>query len=110
MGLEILEDLPDVQAVICGIGGGGLIAGVGSAIKALKPGVKIYGSEPETGCPRGALAQDGIGAGLQGLEGVVRRWRRRESSMFPRMWERIQPLVDDYVVVTLDETKQRDAS
>src|SRR5690349_11464240 len=51
MGLEILEDLPDVRAVIAAIGGGGLITGVGSAIKARKPGVKVLGAEPETAAP-----------------------------------------------------------
>src|SRR3954453_17792308 len=51
MGLEILEDAPDTVAVIGAIGGGGLITGVGSAIKALKPGVKIFGVEPETAAP-----------------------------------------------------------
>jgi threonine dehydratase len=48
MGLEILEDVPDVDAVIIPIGGGGLIAGVGRAIKALKPGVRIIGVEAES--------------------------------------------------------------
>src|SRR5476651_1232985 len=51
MGLEILEDAPDTMAVIAGIGGGGLITGVGAAIKALKPDVKIWGVEPETAAP-----------------------------------------------------------
>src|SRR5207253_7520243 len=51
MGFEILEDAPDIVAVIASIGGGGLITGVGSAIKALKPGVKIWGAEPETAAP-----------------------------------------------------------
>src|SRR5213592_1892099 len=51
MGLEILEDAPDAAAVIASIGGGGLITGVGSAIKALKPQVKIFGVEPETAAP-----------------------------------------------------------
>src|SRR5215469_17651094 len=51
MGLEILEDLPDVAAVIASIGGGGLIAGVASAIKALRRKVKIFGVEPETAAP-----------------------------------------------------------
>src|SRR4051812_26861218 len=46
MGLEIVEDLPGVRAVICAIGGGGLITGVGSAVKALKPDVEIIGAEP----------------------------------------------------------------
>src|SRR5438067_13605425 len=43
MGLEILEDAPDTAAVIASIGGGGLITGVGSAIKALKSEIKIFG-------------------------------------------------------------------
>src|SRR6478672_11325108 len=51
MGLEILEDAPDTAVVIGAIGGGGLITGVGSAIKALKPDVKVYGAEPETAAP-----------------------------------------------------------
>ena len=51
MGLEILEDAPDVAAVIASIGGGGLITGVASSIKALRPEVKIFGVEPETAAP-----------------------------------------------------------
>jgi threonine dehydratase len=46
LGLEILEDVPDVDAVIVPIGGGGLIAGMGLAIKSLKPNVRIIGVEP----------------------------------------------------------------
>ena len=51
MGLEILEDAPDTKAVIASIGGGGLITGVGSALKALRPEIKIWGVEPETAAP-----------------------------------------------------------
>src|SRR5712675_1505942 len=51
MGLEILEDAPDMKAVIASIGGGGLITGVGSALKALRPEIKIWGVEPETAAP-----------------------------------------------------------
>ncbi|HSU65458.1 MAG TPA: threonine ammonia-lyase [Tepidisphaeraceae bacterium] len=47
MGLEILEDVPEVNAVIVPVGGGGLIAGVGTAIKALRPGVRVIGVEPQ---------------------------------------------------------------
>jgi threonine dehydratase len=46
-GLEMLEDVPDAAAVICGVGGGGWISGVAAAVKQLKPGIKIYGVEPE---------------------------------------------------------------
>src|SRR6266567_1974124 len=51
MGLEILEDAPDTAAVIAGIGGGGLITGVASAIKALRPQIKVWSAEPETAAP-----------------------------------------------------------
>jgi threonine dehydratase len=47
VGLEILEDLPDVDVVVAGVGGGGLISGVATALKELRPGVRVYGVEPE---------------------------------------------------------------
>jgi threonine dehydratase len=46
-GLEILEDLPDVDVVVAGVGGGGMISGVATALKESKPGVRVYGVEPE---------------------------------------------------------------
>ncbi|HEX6160641.1 MAG TPA: pyridoxal-phosphate dependent enzyme, partial [Thermoanaerobaculia bacterium] len=50
-GLEIVEDLPDVDAVIAPLGGGGLLAGVGAVMRARKPDVKVYAAEPETAAP-----------------------------------------------------------
>src|SRR2546423_4761429 len=104
MGLEILEDAPDAAAVIGAIGGGGLITGVGSAIKALKPDVKIFGAEPETAAPA-ALSFE------KSSPQVFEKWQASfvdgagGQSMFPRMWERMKPVVDGFIVVTLDETK-----
>ncbi len=104
MGLEILEDAPDTRTIIGGIGGGGLVVGVGSAIKALKPGIKIIGVEPDTAAPA-ALSHK------MGSPQVYKDWKLSfvdgagGQSMFPRMWERMKPIVDDYAVVTLDETK-----
>jgi threonine dehydratase len=104
MGLEILEDAPDVTAVIASIGGGGLIAGVASAIKALKPQVKVFGVEPETAAPA-ALSFE------KGSPQVFSEWKSSfvdgagGQSMFPRMWERIEPIVDGCLVVTLEDTK-----
>lgn len=46
-GLELVEDLPDVDVVVVGIGGGGLISGVATAVKALRPSARVYGVEPE---------------------------------------------------------------
>src|SRR5437868_11627776 len=59
MGLEILEDCPDLRTVICAIGGGGLITGVGRAVKAKKPGVKVLGAEPETAAPYALSLREG---------------------------------------------------
>lgn len=104
MGLEILEDAPDTAAVIAGIGGGGLITGVGSAIKALRPEIKLWGAEPETAAPA-ALSF------AMGSPQVFKEWQHSfvdgagGQSVFPRMWERMKPLVDGYIVVTLEETK-----
>jgi threonine dehydratase len=105
MGLEILEDAPDTTAVIASIGGGGLITGVASAIKSLKPEVKVFGVEPATAAPA-ALSFE------KGSPQVFKNWRASfvdgagGQSMFPRMWERMKPLVDDYFVVSLEETKR----
>ena len=104
MGLEILEDVPDTVAVIASIGGGGLITGVGSAIKALKPEIKVFGVEPETAAPA-ALSFE------KGLPQVFTNWKASfvdgagGQSLFPRMWERMKAVVDGYLVVTLEETK-----
>ena len=76
MGLEILEDAPDTAAVIAGIGGGGLVVGVASAVKALKPAVKVFGAEPETAAPA-ALSFRGGRRRYSRLAGVLRRRRGR---------------------------------
>jgi len=105
MGLEILEDAPDTAAVIASIGGGGLITGVGSALKALKPEIKIFGVEPETAAPSALSFK-------MGSPQVFKEWEASfvdgagGQSTFPRMWERMKPIVDDYFVVSLEETKQ----
>ena len=68
MGLEILEDAPDAAAVIAGIGGGGLITGVGSAIKALKPEIKVWGAEPETAAPAARSFAMGSPQSVRGVD------------------------------------------
>jgi threonine dehydratase len=104
MGLEILEDAPDTAAVIASIGGGGLITGVGSAIKQLKPDTKIFGVEPETAAPA-ALSFE------KGSPQAFTNWKASfvdgagGQSMFPRMWERMKPVVDGCLVVSLEETR-----
>ena len=108
MGLEILEDAPETAAVIAGIGGGGLITGVGSALKALRPEIKIWGVEPETAAPMSlSLAagspqefKDWKASFVDGAGG---------QSVFPRMWERMKPLIDGSLVVSLEDTRKAHA-
>jgi threonine dehydratase len=105
LALEILEDLPDVRTVVAAIGGGGLITGVASGIKALAPRVRVLGAEPETAAP-GALSFE------KGSPQVFEKWEATfvdgagGKSIFPRMWERMHGLVDGSVVVTLDEVRR----
>jgi threonine dehydratase len=105
MGLEILEDAPESTTVLAAIGGGGLITGVGSAIRALRPEIKIIAVEPETAAPL-ALSL------AAGSPQEFNDWRASfvdgagGQSVFPRMWERMKPVVDDSLVVTLDETRR----
>jgi threonine dehydratase len=105
MGLEILEDAPDTVDVIAGIGGGGLITCVASAIKALRPEIRILGAEPETAAPA-ALSF------AMGSPQVFKEWKHSfvdgagGQSLFPRMWQRMKPLVDGCIVVSMEETKQ----
>ena len=53
-GLEILEDLPDVDAIVAPLGGGGLLAGISAVVRALKPDTRVYAAEPETAAPLSA--------------------------------------------------------
>ncbi len=104
LGLEVLEDLPNVSAIIAAIGGGGLLTGIGSAMRALAPQVKVLGAEPETAAP-GALSFE------KGSPQVFEKWQYSfvdgagGKSIFPRMWERMKGVVDGSIVVTLDQVK-----
>jgi threonine dehydratase len=104
MGLEILEDAPDVAAIVTAIGGGGLVTGVASAAKALKPDVRVFGAEPETAAPYA----------LSLREGGPRRFEAWQpsfvdgaggQSVTERMWERMKPVVDGAITVTLEQVR-----
>ena len=105
MGLEILEDAPETKAVIAGIGGGGLITGVGSAIKTLRPEIKVYGAEPETAAPAAVSFEKNSPQKFEKWEASFVDGAGGQS-IFPRMWDRMKPVVDGSIVVTLEETKR----
>ncbi|WP_344700301.1 threonine ammonia-lyase [Sphingomonas limnosediminicola] len=104
MGLEILEDLPGVKTVICAIGGGGLITGVGSAIKGKRLNVRVLGAEPETAAPYALSLREGgprkfpdwQASFVDGAGG---------KSVTERMWQRMRPVTDGAITVTLDQTR-----
>jgi threonine dehydratase len=100
LGLEILEDLPDVDVVIGAVGGGGLLAGVGSAIRALRPDVRVIAAEPETAAPLAASLAAGAPC-------VFDAWRASfvdgagGKSVLPTMWPLLRELVSESIVVPL---------
>ena len=105
MGLEIFEDCPDVKTVIAAIGGGGLITGVGSAIKALKPDTRVLGSEPETASPYAFSLAKGEPSKFPDWEASFVDGAGGQS-VTQRMWDRMQPVVDGGIVVTLHQVRE----
>lgn len=105
MGLEIVEDCPEVKTVIAAIGGGGLITGVGSAVKALKPDVRILGSEPHTAAPYALSLREGGPRKFPDWEASFVDGAGGQS-VTQRMWDRMQPVVDGTVTVTLDQVRE----
>ena len=102
IGLEILEDLPDVDAVIAPIGGGGLLCGIGCAVRAIHPHVKIYAAEPATAAPLSASMAAGRPMRFEGwtasfVDGAGGR------SVLPSMWPLLSQWVDGSIVVSLEE-------
>lgn len=102
-GVEIIEDLPDVDAVVAAVGGGGLLAGIGCAVRALKPDVTIYAAEPETAAPYDASLKAGRPVTFEQwtpsfVDGAGGR------SVLPSMWPLLRAYVDEAIVVSLDDT------
>jgi threonine dehydratase len=100
--LEIVEDLPDVDAVIAPIGGGGLLAGIAAAMAELRPGVTLYAAEPETAAPLAASFAAGHATTFDGwtssfVDGAGGR------SVLPTMWPMLRRWVSESLVVPLDD-------
>ncbi len=104
-GLEIVEDLPTVATLIAAVGGGGLLTGIGSAVRALKPGGRIRGAEPESAAPAALSFAAGAPREFPGWTATFVDGAGGKS-VFPRMWERLRPVVDGSIVVSLAEVRQ----
>jgi threonine dehydratase len=101
IGLEIVEDLPDVDAVIAPMGGGGLLSGIACALERLRPEARVYAAEPETAAPLAASLKAGRASRFEGwqasfVDGAGGR------SVIETMWPLLEHWVDDSVVVSLE--------
>jgi threonine dehydratase len=99
IGLEILEDLPDPDAVVIPVGGGGLTVGIASAIKALRPQTKIYTAEPATGAALHAALAAGEPVDVDYEVSFVDGSGSRR--VLDAMWPRLQEVVDDAIAVPI---------
>jgi threonine dehydratase len=104
IGLEILEDLPEVETVLVPVGGGGMISGVATAIKLLKPSAKVIGAEPELAADAQASLRSGRIVQLPAEE-VARTAADglRTQSIGDINFEHIRQYVDDIVTVSEDD-------
>lgn len=97
IGLEILEDMPDVDTVLIPYGGGGLSSGIASAIRALKPRTKIYACEVETAAPLATSLAAGeprtVGYSPSFVDGIGAK------SLLPEMWPMVRSLLDGSLVM-----------
>lgn len=103
--LEILEDLPDVDAIVAPIGGGGLLAGIGTVVRARRPSVKVLAAEPETAAPLATSMSRGEASYFDGwqasfVDGAGGR------SVLTSMWPLLQSVVDESIVVSLDDVRR----
>lgn len=104
-GLEILEDLPDVDVVVAAFGGGGLTCGVGTVMQMHKPSVKVFAAEPETASP---LALSFEKSSAQQFPNWTRSWVDGcgGKSVFPRMWALANHVLAGSIVVSLEEIRR----
>jgi threonine dehydratase len=101
IALEILEDLPDADLVLVPYGGGGLTAGIASAIKTLAPSVRVCPVEPETGAPLAASLAAGEVRQAEYTPSFVDG--SGSPRLLPQMWELVRPLIDGSFTASLDE-------
>ena len=101
VGLEILEDLPDVDAIIVPYGGGGLITGIATAIKTLKPDVKIFASEVETAAPLFPSLTAGQPVKVEYTPSFVDGMG--SSGILAEMWPLVSTLVNGSIVLSLKQ-------
>jgi threonine dehydratase len=105
IGLEILEDLPDVECVVAAFGGGGLSCGIAAAMQERAPHVKVFAAEPETAAP---LARSLAAGSAQNFTEWKASWVDGcgGKSVFPRMWDLAQHLLAGSIVCSLEDIRR----
>jgi threonine dehydratase len=101
IGLELIEDLADVDAVVVPWGGGGLACGIAAVVKALKPSVRVYAAEVATAAPLEASLKAGSAQVVDYKPSFVDGIGSK--TVFPGMFALAQGLLDGSIVVTLEE-------
>ena len=104
IGLEISEDLPDLDAILIPIGGGGLIAGIAMALRILNPKIRIIGVEPEGSANMYTSRRNGAATDLQKVTTSTDGLATKATD--PDVFRCIDQTVDDLVTVTDDEIRQ----
>jgi threonine dehydratase len=104
IALELLEDLPDVEAVVIPWGGGGLSCGIASVLRALAPKVRIYAAEIETAAPLAPSLAAGEARTVEYQPSFVDGIGSK--TVFPNMFEQARKLLDGSLVVTLKEATE----
>jgi threonine dehydratase len=102
IGLEILEDLPDVDAIVAPLGGGGLLTGTAVAAKSIRPATRIYAAEPETAAPLSISLRHGKASRFDAWKASFVDGAGGKS-VLAGMWPLLQTWVDESIVVTLDD-------
>lgn len=107
MGLEILEDLPEVETIIAPVGGGGMLSGIATAIKLSKPTVNVIGAEPELAADAQASLRSGkiVHSSAEDTTRTLADGLRTQS-IGAINFEHIRRYVDDIVTVTEDEIRK----
>jgi len=104
VALEILEDLPDVDTIVVPYGGGGLVSGIGSVMRSLRPRSRVLAAEVATAAPLRASLDAGAPVAIEYTPSFVDGIGGR--SVLPAMWPLVRQVVDDSVVVGLGEVEE----
>jgi len=102
IGLEVLDDLPEVERLLVPFGGGGLSTGIASAVKAVRPTAKVYAVEPQTGAPFTAAFETGEPRPVEYQVSFVDG--SGAPALLPAMWSRAREVLDGGFAVSLNET------